>query len=620
MFGGNSNSDPPSSALAIDESYSLEQTVQYWFPNARIVSVSKDHATAWYKTSPEKLDLMKVYSPAAKALWTNDKLFLEHFSAKGPVTAVPSCVALQFPAMYPNPASSGFTALMIEDVGFSLSDIQKWFANNSNGNKQPVAWNYLQTLNFVRGLFGTLKFFHSEEFDFGGIISADYIHLQHLDDPSEKTLKWSPELTSIPWSMHTRGELGKFLDIAAMGKFVWDLLTSPSSKTGITIQPESNREKVLTVLAPYTLELSNLTEEDYVIFDPDARKIEKILAAAKMIHERKLSYIGSLSKPTTRSPKSLFALSLQKLKENIHENINGYLSCWDNMLMSDIFPLIGFSRAAYIIQNGVPPIEFNTVEKMMDHHQKKELQYRRMFVQDRSNPIFERNPYLLLEDIFDANGEARIFKLAVSKEEAGSLFFVFKHNLDNVLDACDISSTSQSPLVTVTSLADFQRNWNELTHHLLRYVNFDNVFVAGGCILAALQPNFSVKMSTYRNHSDDSQFVGSDIDIFLYGLEAGQLEAKVVEIYEAIMKSVTGDLSYQADRESLKLVSEEQEEEHLDDVLIVRNVRTMTFVFPYPRRQIQIVFRAYKSPAEILMGSVSNPSIQTIERSCLILY
>lgn len=88
----------------------------------------------------------------------------------------------------------------------------------------------------------------------------------------------------------------------------------------------------------------------------------------------------------------------------------------------------------------------------------------------------------------------------------------------------------------VVRRAGFQRAYELFTENLLRDLNWDGVFAAGGSVLACLQP-LPAECDTNRKkrkHMHDVGFPGSDIDLFLYGLSAEQATAKILEIYETV--------------------------------------------------------------------------------------
>ena len=111
--------------------------------------------------------------------------------------------------------------------------------------------------------------------------------------------------------------------------------------------------------------------------------------------------------------------------------------------------------------------------------------------------------------------------------------------------------------------------------------DWSNVIVAGGSVLAALAP-LPVQATTSRRQIrkfyHEEAYASSDVDLFLYGLTPEQAERKMVEIYEAVLDSVTSD------------------------VTCVRMKNAVSIVANFPVKHVQIVLRIYRSPAEVLIG------------------
>ncbi|KAJ3095564.1 Protein mono-ADP-ribosyltransferase parp4 [Phlyctochytrium planicorne] len=287
---------------------------------------------------------------------------------------------------------------------------------------------------------------------------------------------------------------------------------------------------------------------------------------------------------TTMTP--LLKLSFEKMRDDllkVQDEPSQYLTCWDNPRLAQLFPELGYVAACKVIEEGNPPDEYDTISKLHAFYDKQEYEYRKMFAEDRSNPQLD-DPNVLMQNPFPSNITLSYNRRDLSKEEQ-DLYFVFKDAL-----------TKGSEQVMVSSIAEYQQNWDELTSGLFKYVNFDNVFVAGGAVVAALQP--SVKKAT------DENYFNSDIDVFIYGLKLEQVRAKVIEIYEAIRKAATNNPNYASEIEALVQDPSYLSQLEFDetDHLLVRNLRSLILVGEYPKRQIQIVFRLYKSPAEVLMG------------------
>lgn len=77
----------------------------------------------------------------------------------------------------------------------------------------------------------------------------------------------------------------------------------------------------------------------------------------------------------------------------------------------------------------------------------------------------------------------------------------------------------------------------------MRFLNWNNVFAAGGSVLACLQPIVGEKNNennqARRNYYHNIAYQSSDIDLFIYGLNT-QEEAnkKLEEIYTAVAEAI----------------------------------------------------------------------------------
>jgi hypothetical protein len=217
------------------------------------------------------------------------------------------------------------------------------------------------------------------------------------------------------------------------------------------------------------------------------------------------------------------------MKIEVNSNPETYLKWDSNTRLATLFPQLGYTRALYVITHpeGEPPADLDTVEKFDAYFDEMELKYRRMFADqnERNTKLLEGEPYLMLEDLYlNGEAEAHITKMELTESEKENLYFVFEDALQQV---------EVGKQLVVPTLAGFQSNWEKLTCGMFKHVNFENVFIAGGAVVAALQPDFD-------GLSESSHFFNSDIDVFLYGLELDQVEEKCIEIYEGIMKAVSG--------------------------------------------------------------------------------
>lgn len=78
---------------------------------------------------------------------------------------------------------------------------------------------------------------------------------------------------------------------------------------------------------------------------------------------------------------------------------------------------------------------------------------------------------------------------------------------------------------SITDLTGFETNWRIFSERLLDLINWDNVFVAGGSVLACLlppPPKATKNFKCLRKYFHEDAYAGSDIDLFIYGLNEEQ--------------------------------------------------------------------------------------------------
>ena len=86
------------------------------------------------------------------------------------------------------------------------------------------------------------------------------------------------------------------------------------------------------------------------------------------------------------------------------------------------------------------------------------------------------------------------------------------------------------------SLPMFERKFHEMTYGQLNGLDWSNVFVAGGMVLGAL---LSAEGKDAPNTSD--QWKGSDIDIYIYGLDPAAANEKFRHIHEVFRSNLPAD-------------------------------------------------------------------------------
>ncbi|PRP85402.1 hypothetical protein PROFUN_06948 [Planoprotostelium fungivorum] len=240
--------------------------------------------------------------------------------------------------------------------------------------------------------------------------------------------------------------------------------------------------------------------------------------------------------------------------------------------------------------------------RLFDQLREEENWYREVFAQQRDSDVLN-DPHLCLVPAHDVPSD--FFKVVEQSKQEKNLPRIFgeewaeKRRQSKASDAIlneddavegdeETADTSEIPAAvrtdtasSIVSESEFHKQFDIFTEGQFRYFNWDNVFAAGGSILAALMPvpeEHAAKNSTRRNFFHKLMYSNSDIDLFIYGLNEEDANKKLVEMYESI-------------KDNLPV-----------EAICFRSKYAVTIVSRYPFRHIQIVLRLYKSPAEILMG------------------
>ncbi|KAJ7165318.1 hypothetical protein C8R46DRAFT_901036 [Mycena filopes] len=121
----------------------------------------------------------------------------------------------------------------------------------------------------------------------------------------------------------------------------------------------------------------------------------------------------------------------------------------------------------------------------------------------------------------------------------------------------------------------FARNFELISDGLLQNLDWTNVFVAGGIVLAALM----VPDTPAHNHRP-APWLSSDIDIYLYGLSPAEANEKIIHVFDVFRSNLPPDMR----------------------TLVVRNSKTITFYAEYPLRRIQIVLKLLDHPKDALLN------------------
>ncbi|KAJ3047915.1 hypothetical protein HK097_011042 [Rhizophlyctis rosea] len=194
----------------------------------------------------------------------------------------------------------------------------------------------------------------------------------------------------------------------------------------------------------------------------------------------------------------------------------------------------------------------------------EENQYRKLFAQEPNNAKI-KDPYVSLVPI---HADESVWRAWGQQEDPAS-----------VLMPLDSKLRAKAGTQMVADKTEFLLNWRILTEGSLHFLDWSNIFAAGGSVLACLSP-VPVEHDTpaaCRNYFRE-KYPGSDIDLFIYGLDEAGAKAKMEQIYNCIIDACPFETT------------------------VFRTAHAVTIVSEYPYRHVQIVLRLYKSPAEILMG------------------
>ncbi|KAJ3300926.1 hypothetical protein HDU76_005966, partial [Blyttiomyces sp. JEL0837] len=195
---------------------------------------------------------------------------------------------------------------------------------------------------------------------------------------------------------------------------------------------------------------------------------------------------------------------------------------------------------------------------------------RKLFAQDRNHPAIA-DPYASLVSVHDGPEPGSSVKaLAQFPEEAAV----------PVIMPIPPELRIGAGLPCTVDKEEFIFNWRIFTENSLQFLKWDNVFAAGGSVLACLAP-VPDEMRYSPAHLREmyrEKFPASDIDLFIYGLDEASAKTRMEEIYNQIVDAVPFE------------------------TLSFRTSHAVTIVSQHPYRYIQIVLRLYKSPAEVLTG------------------
>ena len=196
-----------------------------------------------------------------------------------------------------------------------------------------------------------------------------------------------------------------------------------------------------------------------------------------------------------------------------------------------------------------------------------ENEMRALFISERENDLLKNN-YLNLLSVYD---NYEMFEIPKMTHEDENQQIILNKNMDKLIEKN----------MSIVNLEEFKQNFNIFTEGLFDCMNWDNVLLAGGSVLAIASPISSEYKKNNKNIREwfhDLKYSKSDLDLFIYGLDEVKATKKLFEIYENIKKILP------------------------TDCICIRSSRAISIVSKYPYRNVQIILRLYSSPAEILMS------------------
>ncbi|KAJ3254576.1 Protein mono-ADP-ribosyltransferase parp4 [Boothiomyces macroporosus] len=255
--------------------------------------------------------------------------------------------------------------------------------------------------------------------------------------------------------------------------------------------------------------------------------------------------------------KSLKEISMAKVAKSINENPLDYVEYFQNMseeIAKTYFKLLTFHALEQLAAANA--FEWwSSNDSLVDYCMAQENKYREMFVNDRDNEEL-KDPYLMMSSVFVGYETKHL-------PESQS---------DTLLLATDFE---EGPAFASREL--FRKQWYHITGGVFENVDLSNLFFAGGAVLAALQPFDSTK--DINEQMIERGYYNSDIDIFVHGIEDTVVATERIKKFCEDIQTKTGN-----------------------NLLFVRNRNSLTIVREFPLRQIQVIFRLYHSPSEVLLG------------------
>ena len=167
----------------------------------------------------------------------------------------------------------------------------------------------------------------------------------------------------------------------------------------------------------------------------------------------------------------------------------------------------------------LPPGPGVSIDHALQPSLDEESELRKLFATDRQNERIS-NPYVGLVDVFNAPEAIRTTRARVIQDNKDL-------SANYVMPLSKTNRRDEGAPSMVTDLDEFKKNWSVFTEgSLSQLIDWNNVVAAGGAVLACLTPlGEAAKISkrSMRKYYHSSAYPTSDVDLFLWGLTAEQV-------------------------------------------------------------------------------------------------
>ena len=167
----------------------------------------------------------------------------------------------------------------------------------------------------------------------------------------------------------------------------------------------------------------------------------------------------------------------------------------------------------------LPPGPGVSIDKALQPSLDEELELRKLFATDRQNERIS-NPYVGLIDVFDAPESIRTTRSRVIQDDKDL-------SANYIMPLSESNRRKEGAPSMVADFDEFKKNWSVFTEgSLSQLIDWNNVVAAGGAVLACLAPlDEAAKKSkrSIRKYYHSSAYPTSDVDLFLWGLTAEQV-------------------------------------------------------------------------------------------------